>query len=136
MVFINSFSKLNDDKSVVDNITIVEIKRPGRNAYEASPTEQIFRYIRAIKESKVIQGYDGEILNVTDEVFFNCYVIGDLTPKLRIKLEDAQFKPVANHERFQLFSSNHNAFVEFVSFRRLLNDAKLRNRIFQKKLEI
>jgi len=136
MIFINSFSKLNDDKSVVDNITIVEIKRPGRNAYEASPTEQIFRYIRAIKESKVIQGYDGEILNVTDEVFFNCYVIGDLTPKLRIKLEDAQFKPVANHERFQLFSSNHNAFVEFVSFRRLLNDAKLRNRIFQKKLEI
>lgn len=136
MIFINAFSKLEDGRSVVDNITIVEIKRPGRNKYDVSPTEQVFKYIRAIKESKVINGYDGEILNVTDDVFFNCYVIGDLTAQLRIKLEDSQFRPVANHERYQLFSSNHNAFVEFLSFRRLLNDAKLRNRIFQKKLEL
>ena len=52
LLLINSFTnESNKNETSVDSITIVEIKRPGRDNFnEGSPEDQIIKYIRKLKK--------------------------------------------------------------------------------------
>lgn len=69
-------------------------------------------------------------------VLFTCYVIGDLTREMKEKLEDSYFDTIDNGNKYFKYHDKHNAYFEFISFNKLVKDAKLRNKIFNKKLNL
>lgn len=138
LLLINSFTNKNNiNQTTINSITIVEIKRPGRkNMSEIGPEEQIIKYIRNLKNAKEIYGYDGRTYSLDTNVLFTCYVIGDLTKGMREKLEDSDFDSIDNGNKYFKYHDRHNAYFEFISFSKMVSDAKLRNKIFNQKLNI
>lgn len=138
LLLINSFTnETNKNETSVDSITIVEIKRPGRNNFnEGSPEDQIIKYIRKLKNAGQINGYNNQVYGLASNVLFTCYVIGDLTREMKEKLEDSDFDTIDNGNKYFKYHDKHNAYFEFISFNKLVKDAKLRNKIFNKKLNL
>lgn len=138
LLLINSFTnESNKNETSVDSITIVEIKRPGRDNFnEGSPEDQIIKYIRKLKTSGQINGYKNQVYGLAPNVLFTCYVIGDLTREMKERLEDSDFDTIDNGNKYFKYHDKHNAYFEFISFNKLVKDAKLRNKIFNKKLNL
>ncbi len=138
LLLINSFTnETNKNETSVDSITIVEIKRPGRDNFnEGSPENQIIKYIKKLKKDQQIKGYNNNVYGLAPNVLFTCYVIGDLTREMKEKLEDSDFDTIDNGNKYFKYHDNHNAYFEFISFNKLVKDAKLRNKIFNKKLNL
>jgi len=138
LLLINSFTNENNrDDTTIDSITIVEIKRPGRDNFnDGSPDDQIIKYIRKLKTAREIRDYNNRVYGLDSNVLFTCYVIGDLTSQMRDKLEDGDFDSIDNGNKYFKYHDKHNAYLEFISFSKLVKDAKLRNKIFNKKLNL
>ncbi|WP_045959825.1 ATP-binding protein [Acholeplasma palmae] len=138
LVFINSFTNSeNKDKTTIDSMTIVEIKKPGRKNYsDGGPDNQLIKYIRTIKAAGEIYDYNERVYSLANNIAFTCYIIGDLTREMKEMLEDAKFTTADNGEKYTSYNPNNNAYFEFISFSKLVKDAKLRNKIFTKKINL
>lgn len=122
-----------------ESIVIVELKRPERTAYQdeepENPLRQIYNYIRELKSGKA-KDKDDMTLRIADDTRFYCYIIADPTDKLVQILEDNGFTRTPDGDGYYFFNTTHNAYVEMISYRKLLEDAKKRNRILFDKLGI
>ncbi|WP_457662833.1 hypothetical protein [Sinorhizobium medicae] len=68
---------------------------------------------------------------------FFCYVIADFTPNMRRWLKLAQINvPLPGGGGFDGYNSDYKAFVQAVSYKYVLKDARLRNEAFFKHLNI
>lgn len=119
------------------SVTIVEFKKPMRNDYQEGeetkdPIAQALGYLKRVRDGRVKR--NGRPLLLADNVPGFCYVIGDLTPHM---VECAQMKDLKlTHDRLGYFgyNSNFNAYIEVISFEKLIIAAKQRNRAFFDKL--
>ncbi|OQY42175.1 MAG: hypothetical protein B6240_14295 [Desulfobacteraceae bacterium 4572_87] len=75
-------------------------------------------------------------LRIADDTRFYCYIIADPTDKLTQILEYSGFNKTPDGDGYYFFNPTHNAYVELISYRKLLEDAKKRNRILFDKLGI
>ena len=119
------------------SIVIVEFKRPERDDYgdEENPIRQILEYVNLIREGKA-QRSDGSTIEVSDTVPFYCYVIATLTPKLRSEAIQRNFITAPDGQGFFYYITNLRAYIEVSSYRKVLGDAKKRNKAFFDKLGI
>jgi len=53
-----------------------------------------------------------------------------LTREMKEGLEDSDFDTIDNGNKFFKYHDKHNAYFEFISFNKLVKDAKLRNKLF------
>lgn len=119
------------------SIVVVEIKRPMRNDASAGedkdPIEQALGYLNRIREGQVNTANGRPIPN-SDDIPGYCYIICDLTSSVinRCRLLDLQV--TSDHMGYFGFHKQFKAYIEVVSFDRLLNSAKERNRAFFDKL--
>ena len=121
------------------SIIVVELKRPMRNdasqGEEKDPIVQALDYVNRIRQGKV-QTSSGRPIPESDNIPGFCYVLCDLTPtiKERCKLHDA----ILTNDGLGYFfhHKNYNTYVEVISFDRLVNAAKERNRAFFDKLSL
>lgn len=129
---------VSDKKSMpLASITVVEIKRPMRNDAKAGedkdPIEQALGYLERVREGETKTPQGRPIPNASDIPGY-CYVIADLTPSLlkRCKMLDLQ----VTHDHLGYFGYNKGfkAYIEVISFDRLVNTAKERNKAFFDKL--
>ncbi|EGQ8059311.1 ATP-binding protein [Vibrio parahaemolyticus] len=129
---------VSDKKSVpLASITVVEIKRPMRNDVKAGedkdPIEQALGYLERVREGETKTPQGRPIPHASDIPGY-CYVIADLTPSLlkRCKMLDLQ----VTHDHLGYFGYNkgYKAYIEVISFDRLVNMAKERNKAFFDKL--
>ena len=74
------------------------------------------------------------MIPVKDETRFYCYVIADMTTKLKDILEDKDFEKTIDADGYFYFHKQHRAYIEVISFRKLLEDSKKRNRALFEKL--
>ena len=120
-------------------ITIFEFKRPGRddftNSSEENPYEQIKRYIEKIKNGK-LNSFNGRPINVGENTPFYGYIITDLTRKVRNWTSKEDFSETPDGEGYFKYHSAFHLYTEFISWDKLLKDAKMRNEIFFEKLGI
>jgi hypothetical protein len=128
----------SSDKDSFNSISIVELKRPDRNNYSSKgkdddPIEQVLRYVKQIREGKVKLANGRPFGNVTNTSFY-CYIIADLTPTLIDKAETADFTKTPDGEGYYKFNQNRNAFIEIISYSKLLRDAKKSNQALFEKL--
>jgi hypothetical protein len=120
------------------SVVVIELKRPERTNYdseEQDPFEQIYTYIDDLKAGKVF-GPDGQHVQLSSDTRFYCYLLADLTPKLRQLARRNDFFHTPDELGFYKFSQNYNAYFEIVSYRKLLEDAKKRNRVLFEKLSL
>ncbi|MDR2221827.1 MAG: hypothetical protein LBE34_03710 [Flavobacteriaceae bacterium] len=119
------------------SITIVEIKRPIRNDAKAGedkdPIEQALGYLKRVREGKV-ETQNGRLIPNSNDIPVFCYIICDIIDSVKNRCELFNLK--VTHDKLGYFGYNENLknYIEVISFDRLLNRAKDRNKAFFDKL--
>lgn len=119
------------------SIVIVEFKRPERNDYNdsKSPIRQVFGYVRQIREGKGRRP-DGSSIEVPPGTPFYCYVVATLTSRLHTEAAEFSFTRAPDGLGYFGYNLPYNAYIEVSSYRKVLEDAKKRNRAFFERLQI
>lgn len=119
------------------SIVIVEIKRPMRNdaaaGEEKDPVEQALGYLQRIREGRA-KTASGRPIPRSDEIPGFCYAICDLTPSVIQRCKMLGLTVTSDHMGYFGYNPNFKAYIEVISFDRLLNAARQRNRAFFDRL--
>ena len=128
-----AFAENTDYTSVV----IVEFKRPERADFDEkdNPLTQIMDYVRQIREGTARRD-DGRTIEVPENTPFYCYAIATLTQQLRELAQHRDFKRTPDGRGFFSYHTGYNAYIELLSYEKVLQDAKKRNRAFFERLAI
>ena len=127
----------NDPSRAFECIEIVEFKRPGRDDYTDAehPVLQVMKYIEDIKDGTV-KNRKGRPIELSSSTHFYCYVMCDITEKLRKILSRMGFLETPDGQGLFHYAKNHNAYIEVMSYNKMLRQAEQRNRILFDKLHI
>ena len=128
-----------DGESSSCPITIFEFKRPGRTDFigqsdEEDPVEQIVRYVLQFKDGKLKQpnGFD---INVSQTTPFYGYIIASANNDVKKWLVyEKNMTVMPDGEGWFLDRDKINLRIEFVTWEKLLKDAKIRHKVFFDKL--
>lgn len=129
----------NGDNIITSPISIYEFKRPRREQYNDSdnPITQTCRYARKILEGKY------EIPNGSENIKVDAYhtpvylyIIADIVPRIRQFADEASLTATPDGEGYIGYIKAYNAYVQIMSFKKMLEDAKMRNAIFFERLGI
>ena len=124
------------NRDQISSITIVEFKRPMRNdtySDDNDPVWQVMKYVKAIKDGKVKKD-NGRDFGDMSHVSFYCYVIGDLTETMRESAERSDLILTQDKQGYFGYSKTYGAYVEVISYDKLLKDARQRNQVLFDKL--
>ena len=119
-------------------LTIFEFKRPKRENYTQNedPVLQIANYLEEIREGKFDTPEGLDKIKVNDSTPVYGYIICDLTKKIHSFAKQYQLTISADKEGYFGYHTGFKMYIEIISFRKMLKDANLRNKIFFKKLGI
>jgi hypothetical protein len=120
------------------SIVVVEFKKPMRDdaaeGVKKDPVEQAIDYLARIRAGGVTTA-GGRLIPQADNIPGFCYVLCDLTASISNRCAvHHDFRRTSDGLGYFGFKSNCNAYVEVISFDRLVNAAKERNRAFFDKL--
>nr|WP_198017684.1 hypothetical protein [Syntrophorhabdus aromaticivorans] len=136
-VFDNPILVSEGNKLPLASIVVIEIKRPMRNdaaeGEDKDPIEQAIGYLDRIRRGTVTTASSRPIPS-SENIPGYCYVICDITSSIekRCKIHDAV--RTSDGLGYFFYHRIYNAYVEVVSFDRLVNAAKERNKAFFDKL--
>lgn len=140
---LNVFSNpllVNEGRSLpLASITIVELKRPMRDDAKAGEKEdpilQALTYLEKIRlgQAKTPQG---RLIPKSEDIPGYCYVICDLTETVVRCCKAYSLQATSDQLGYFGYNPNFKAYIEVISFDRLLQAAKERNRMFFQKLGI
>jgi hypothetical protein len=119
-----------------DSITVIEFKKPNRDGLDTektNPINQVLDYVTEIRAGNE-KKHNGRPIGGAEHIPFYCYVIGDLTESMRKAADRADLNMTADSERYYGYHKKEQAYIEVISYSKLLDDAKKRNRIFFDKL--
>ncbi len=135
--FNNAFATVDDEHPYNSGVVVFEFKRPMRDDYSENenPITQVLSYVKQIKEGRALQK-DGRPFQIPSTTPFYCYVVCDITPTVRDRADFASLRPTPDANGYFGFFENLGAYVEIISFDKLLRDAQKRNRILFDKLGI
>lgn len=126
------------ERDAGNTVVLVEFKRPGRPNYNGddNPLSQVIEYIERFKLSN-LRDVKGRVVSARlKDAAFHCYIVADLTPKLLATFRGHAFHPTPDGDGLIGFIRNPDAFVEVVSYQKMLRDAQMRNSVFFQKLGI
>lgn len=120
-----------------ETIIILELKRPMRDDYTLSenPITQMLDYVDRLSSNTVTDKYKRPI-KVGENTQFYLYAVCDLTPKLRKVAETHDFKETPDKMGMYKYHDKKRAYMEILSFDKLIGDAEKRNRILFEKLGV
>jgi hypothetical protein len=126
--------------AVFDSIVIIEFKRPGRkdigSRSDEDPINQVFGYIDEIRDR--MEDYKGREVPTRENTKFFCYVVCDTETKYIRDTIVANYTMNETLDPGGYFGQfpRRNAYVELISYRKLLWDAYKRNIAFFRKLKL
>jgi hypothetical protein len=128
----------NGENITTSPLTIFEFKRPKRKNYpdNENPIMQACRYAEKIRDGKYEMPEGLEPIKVSKETPVYVYVVSDLVDKIHEFAKGFSLTISPDGEGYFGFSSGFNVYIEVMSYRKLIGDAKMRNKIFFKKLGI
>jgi hypothetical protein len=138
IVFDKKRAYRNGDNEFSNPITLFEFKRPKRVDYKADddPIIQIGNYLEEIRSGKYETPEGIEKIKVNEYTPVYGYIISDITPKIQEFARNASLTLSPDKEGYFGFHVGFKMYLEIISFKKLLSDANLRNKIFFKKLHI
>lgn len=127
----------NGDNAITSPIAIVEFKRPKRTNYtdEDNPINQALRYAGKILAGKyeMPEGLEEVIVDKSVTPVY-IYIVCDLVPKIEEFADLAGLAISPDKQGYFGYNPKYNAYIEIKSFKKVIDDAKMRNQIFFKKL--
>jgi hypothetical protein len=126
---------VGSSETPLNSAVIVEFKRAERENFEENPIEQVLGYVRKLRGAK-IKDNRGRTVQVHSNAVFSCYIIADLTPELRSMAETSFLDPTPDESGYFGFNRNYKAYVEIISYDKLLKDSSDRNRELFKALQL
>ena len=118
-------------------ITVIELKRPCRDdaaqGEEKDPIEQALMYLDRVRKGEV-KTARGKLIPNSSGIPGFCYVIADLTKTIQQRARIHQLKLTSDKMGYFGYNDDFKAYIEVISFNRLVNAAKERNRAFFDKL--
>lgn len=133
--FFESALVFSEDKSASQSIVIVEFKRPGREDYrKENPISQVLDYTELIRSGNA-KDKDGRPIPSRNVPVY-AYIICDLTPDLKKNILQYGFTEMYDGQGFYDYNKNYQCYVEVISFDKMIEDAKRRNRILFEKLNL
>ncbi|GEM54808.1 ATP-binding protein [Flavobacterium branchiophilum] len=138
IVFDQKQSFRSGDNNFSNPLTIFEFKRPKRENYkeEDDPILQIGKYLKDIRAGKYEMPEGLEKIKVNENTPVYGYVVCDLTDKIIEFAEKHQLIVSPDKEGYFGFHNGYKMYIEIISFKKLMSDATLRNKIFFKKLQL
>lgn len=135
IVFDKACAFASSEQGPFQTVTIIEFKRPMRKNYPESdnPFDQILEYIDDIRNGKA-RTADGRDVPVSDGVHFYCYIVADKTELLERQAYKAELEKTPDNQGFFGYKKHYRAYIEFISYTKLLTDAHQRNKAFFDKL--
>ncbi|GAB4338269.1 MAG: hypothetical protein Kow0037_22050 [Calditrichia bacterium] len=125
------------DKLPLASIVVIEIKRPMRDdavqGETKDPIEQTINYLDRIRQGKVYTA-KGRLIPNSENIPGFCYIICDITPSIKKRCEIMGLTPTHDHLGYFGYNPNYKAYIEVISFDRLINAAKERIKAFFDKL--
>jgi hypothetical protein len=117
------------------SIVVIEIKRPMRNdaSEDKDPILQALDYVKRVRSGGMLTASGRPIPASQDSPAF-CYILADLTTTLVNRCEYANLRRTHDGLGYFGFNESAKAYIEVMSFDRLVNSAAERNRAFFDKL--
>ena len=118
-----------------ESIVIFELKKPLRDDYTASenPIQQMLGYVDKLGTNRV-KDKEGRLINVGPNTQFYLYAICDITPNLRKVADDRDFVETPDRLGYYRYHEKKKAYIEILSYDKIIQDAMKRNRILFDKL--
>lgn len=121
-------------------ITVFEFKRPGRTDFinpsePEDPIEQVMRYIVWLRDGTYTLDNWIEI-NADDNTPAYGYIVCTISSDVKKWLKLKWAKPLPDWEWFMFFNSELSIIIYIMSWQKLIQDARKRNKIFFKQLWI
>ena len=136
MIFERALTFAEDD-SALSSLVIVEFKKPDRSDYrKEEPIDQVYRLIREIKGGHFKDKNGREIKVQSERIPAYAYVICDTTKEVEVIAQNKALLPTPDQLGYYGYNPSLSAFVEVISYTKLLRDAKKRNRILFDKLHL
>jgi hypothetical protein len=134
IVIFNHPLAFTDGSEPLTSVILVEFKQPDRGEYKEGPLDQVYRLLDDIRAGKVRDRQGLAIQPASDRVPAYCYVICDITQKVKMFLENASATLAPDRQGYFGFNPNKTAYFEVISYRKLLTDAEKRNNALFDKL--
>jgi len=128
-----SFSEKTDD---FNSISIIEFKKPNRNDLKQEsqdPIRQVLSYVKDIRDGTAKKANGRPFVNAKEAAFY-CYIIADLTDTMRDNARYANLQLMPDGDGYYGFNSAEKAYIQVISYDKLVRDAKQRNKILFDKL--
>ena len=127
----------NGENAITSPIAIVEFKRPKRTNYpdEENPINQALRYAGKILAGKyeMPEGLEEVIVDKSVTPVY-IYIVCDIVPKIKEFADLAGLTISPDKQGYFGYNPTYNAYIEIKSFKKVIDDAKMHNQIFFKKL--
>lgn len=120
-----------------ETIVLFELKRPMRNDYNLSsnPVSQLYEYVSLLRTGKV-KDKDGRLIRAGDRTKFYLYAVCDVTSSMEPIIDFYDFSETPDKLGYYKYNDKMNAYIEILSYDKIINDAQKRNRILFDKLGI
>lgn len=137
MLLDNSIALLEsqNDGTPYDTIVLFELKKPMRNDLTTNnPVDQIIGYMEKIQSNKFTDR-NGRIIRTDEHTKFYLYVVCDAIENYRnsLKLRGGFSETIDGLGMFRMLN---NQYIEVLTYDKIINDAKKRNKILFDKLGI
>jgi hypothetical protein len=114
-------------------LIVIELKRPMRNdaaqGEDKDPIEQALGYLDRIRQGRV-QTANGRQIPHSENIPGFCYVLCDVTPTIVQRCKHRDAICTSDGLGYFFYNKAFGAYVEVISFDRLVNSAKERNKAF------
>lgn len=135
-IFASGFAAFHDGGAPPASLVLVELKRPARtDASHDDPVAATLDYVEKIKAGRAFSE-SGKVIDVQQNAFTTVYILADWTADFQKYLKRNDFKPMPGDFGQYRYHDNESIMFYALSFKRVIESAKLRNRVFFKKLGI
>jgi hypothetical protein len=132
ILFLDQPTALSDETNhgkEFESIIVMELKRPMRNDYSAAdnPINQLLGYVDKLASNTVCDKFMRPIKVGRDTQFY-LYAVCDITPTLKKIAETHDFIETPDKRGMYKYHEKKRAYIEILSFDKLIDDAEKRNR--------
>lgn len=126
---------VREGEELSNPITIFELKRPGRTNYTdaENPLAQVASYVKKIRSGNFTNP-QGRPIAADENTPAYCFVVCDLTPKIKEFCDAYQLTLSPDKESYYGFHATYKIYFEVISFNKVLKDSMQRNKVFFRKL--
>lgn len=135
-IFESGFASFSDGARPPANLVLVELKRPARtDASRDDPYRTTLDYVKKLKSGRAYTE-SNQVIEVRDGALTTVYILSDWTADFRQYLDDEDFKSMPGELCRYKYHDKQNIMFVAISFQGLIEGARMRNRVFFKKLGI